>query len=70
MFAIESMMDHLAEVMNVDSVKLREANFYQNHDVNHFGQVLAICNASRCWEACKELAGFEQRRAQVDAFNE
>uniref|UniRef100_A0A0N4ZXA3 xanthine dehydrogenase n=1 Tax=Parastrongyloides trichosuri TaxID=131310 RepID=A0A0N4ZXA3_PARTI len=70
MFCTETIMSHVSEILNVDVDKLREVNFYKEGDVTHFGMTLRKCNISRCWDECKSLSNYNERKEKVERFNE
>ncbi|ODM98964.1 Xanthine dehydrogenase/oxidase [Orchesella cincta] len=69
MMFCENVMDQVADKLGMDSVKLRTLNMYKEGDRTHYNQSLTYCTLSRCWNECLENAGYEQRLAEVQAFN-
>ena len=69
MFCTESLMQQIAEELEFDPVKLREANFYDEGDCTPFGMHLNQCNIKRTWYECKESADYEKRQEEVQQYN-
>ena len=70
MFICESMMSEVADRLDMSVDKLREINLIYEGDRTHFNQVLADYHVPQLMSAVREEAGFETRRAAVDAFNQ
>ncbi|MFH4973423.1 hypothetical protein AB6A40_000132 [Gnathostoma spinigerum] len=69
MFAMETIMLHIAEKYNYNINDLREKNFYGSGDVTPCGIRLDNCNIRRCWSECMELSAYNVRRRSINAFN-
>ena len=70
MFCTETLMQHLAEELDLDPVKLREENMYEEGDCTPFGMHLNQCNIKRTWFECKESAEYEKRLEEVKRYNQ
>ncbi|MDP2434453.1 MAG: molybdopterin-dependent oxidoreductase [archaeon] len=69
MVVAEEVIDHIAAVVNKTPEQIRELNMYASPSSRtHFGQELGI-DIPRLWHEAKRSFGFDQQRAEVDAFN-
>jgi xanthine dehydrogenase/oxidase len=62
-------MEHVARTLNADPEPIKRANFYKQGDVTPYGQPLTYFNIPTIWDDVKKQANYEQRAAQVNAFN-
>uniref|UniRef100_A0A0N5BDQ5 Xanthine dehydrogenase n=1 Tax=Strongyloides papillosus TaxID=174720 RepID=A0A0N5BDQ5_STREA len=69
MFCCEIILEHLAEVYNIDVNKLREDNFYREGEETNYGMKLEKCNALRCWRKCLELSDYSNRLESIKKYN-
>ena len=69
MLIIEQILERCARDLDIPLDELRLLNMYAEGDVTHFGQTLEGCQARRCWDEARALAGIEARHQAVAAFN-
>ncbi|CBJ27195.1 conserved unknown protein [Ectocarpus siliculosus] len=69
MLVTETVMDHLASSLEMDSFVLRTLNLYKPEEPTHFGQPLEAWNVPAAWKDVQQWADIERRRKEVDAFN-
>ncbi|XP_014251317.1 xanthine dehydrogenase-like [Cimex lectularius] len=69
MFVGENIVERVAEVLNLDVVKVREINLYNEGDETHYNQKLDNCMVRKCWAECLRMANYEERKKQVELFN-
>ena len=70
MVVIEEILTQAAQRLGLSPEQVRERNLYRPGDTTHYGQ--PVDGAERLptiWNALKESSAFEQRRAEIDAFN-
>jgi xanthine dehydrogenase large subunit len=71
MLVIEEILDQAARRLSLPPDVVRERNFYREGDRTHYGQI--VKDAGRIhtiWRKVKESSGFDQRRKEIDRFNE
>jgi xanthine dehydrogenase large subunit len=67
---MEDALDRIARHLGRDANEVRALNFYaEDRDETPYGQKLEENHLQRCWAEVKRDGGFEQRRAEIDAFN-
>jgi xanthine dehydrogenase/oxidase len=66
---VENAVDDAAFAVGMTAEAVREMNLYERGDVTPFGQALSYCYMKQVWVHLKEVAGYEAKRAGVDAFN-
>ena len=59
---------HLCECI-YHSLQVRYINLYHEGDVTPYGCVLTECRLNRCWSELMERCQFNERKANVEAFN-
>ncbi|EAT37368.1 AAEL010630-PA [Aedes aegypti] len=69
MLAGETMMRHVARVLNRDYVELAELNMYQEGDKTHYNELIENCNVRRCWQEMIVSSDFKDRRVMIERFN-
>jgi len=67
---MEDALDRIAAHLGRDANEVRALNFYADgRDETPYGQELEENHLQRCWAEVKHDGAFEQRRAEIDAFN-
>ncbi|KAK2961419.1 Xanthine dehydrogenase [Blattamonas nauphoetae] len=66
---MELIVERVSREMNLDSIKLREMNFYKDDDRTHFGQEIMDCTIPKMWKNLLESSDYEKRRKEADEFN-
>ncbi len=67
----ETMMEHLAHELGRNPEELRLINMTQENDMFHYGDVpIKGCTLNECWNEVMKTSKFEERKAEVDSFNE
>jgi xanthine dehydrogenase molybdenum-binding subunit len=61
-FAIESMMDRVAERVGIDPVEFRIKNYKQTGDIGYKGMPINVCGLADCLERGKKEIGWGNRR--------
>ncbi|HEU5073591.1 MAG TPA: xanthine dehydrogenase molybdopterin binding subunit, partial [Polyangiaceae bacterium] len=70
MLVIEEIMDRIARVTGVPPHLVRERNFYRSGDTAHYGQIIKDADRiQRMWSEVKTQSRFDERVAEIDAFN-
>ncbi len=67
---VENAIDDAAFAIGLTAEELREKNLYDRGDVTPFGQALSYCYMKQVWAYLKQVAKSDQKRAEVDAFNQ
>ena len=62
-------VDDVAQALGIPSSAVQLANLYREGDLTHYGQRLVHCRVRECWAEAMSMAGWDDRRAAVDAFN-
>lgn len=73
MLVIEDIIDRVARTVGLAPDIVREINFYHGSgetNTTHYGQELVDNRVSRVWAEARENSNFEQRQAEVAAYNE
>ncbi|KAG0611483.1 hypothetical protein M758_7G144100 [Ceratodon purpureus] len=68
-FMMETMMEHVASVLQIPADVVREANMYKAGDTTIAGQQLTQCNAKEVFSAVKESSSYESRSQKIKEFN-
>ena len=63
-FAFESLLDILADKLNMDPAELRLKNATQTGDVTPYGWKIGSCGLSECIEKATAKAGWQQKRQE------
>ena len=61
LFAVESVIDDLAEGLGMDPTEVRMRNIVRKNEVTIHGYKLATCNLDKCIERVKEISGWHRR---------
>ena len=70
MMACETVVDHLANALKMESSKVRYENLYAKGATTFFGQVLdPWVNLKRLWDSCASSSNFYERQKDVEEFN-
>ncbi len=69
-FVIETIMDHIAQYLQVVPSVVRYANLYQQGQVTPYLQPLPYCSLSKLWMKFIETTNYNTRLAAVASFNE
>jgi xanthine dehydrogenase/oxidase len=65
----ENAIDDAAFAAGLTAEEVRERNFYEPGDVTPYGQPLTYCYMKEVWAHLKQVSAYEQKRAEVEAFN-
>jgi xanthine dehydrogenase/oxidase len=65
----ENAIDDAAFAIGLTAEEVRERNFYDRGDVTPYGQALSYCYMKDVWAYLKDKAGYDEKRAAVEAFN-
>nr|MBP7653572.1 molybdopterin-dependent oxidoreductase [Candidatus Dependentiae bacterium] len=68
-FAIESAIRHIAEVMGINENIIKKKNLLKNGDFLPYGMQLETTNAIKCWEALDQNVNIEKRIKSVTEYN-
>ncbi|XP_046572351.1 LOW QUALITY PROTEIN: xanthine dehydrogenase/oxidase-like [Haliotis rubra] len=69
MFMTESVIDKMADFLNIPGEMIRSQNLYKEGELTHFNQAVTDANLPRLWSECVSQSCFTQRRKEVDKFN-
>lgn len=71
LFAVESAVNELADMLHMDPVKLREKNMVREGNVMpaYYGEVANSCALDRCMARAKELFGWDEKFPAKDMGN-
>ena len=70
MLVIEEILSLAATAMNLPANVIRERNFYKEGDETHYGEpVRDAGRIEQIWNALKTTSRFDERRAEIAAFN-
>eukprot|EP00727_Mastigamoeba_balamuthi_P006410 m51a1_g239 xanthine dehydrogenase/oxidase, putative (1653) ;mRNA; r:133370-139333 len=67
--AAETVMARISAALGIEAARLREANFYREGQLTHYGEAVLCNNLQRCWADALESSDYHGRRAEVTAFN-
>lgn len=70
-FAVESVVNELAEQMKIDPVRLREMNMVKEGQVMpaYYGETAQSCALDRCMQKAKEMIGWDEKYPARDMGN-
>lgn len=68
-FVIESAIEAAARTLGMDPMELRRKNILRTHDHTHYGMVLEHAHTEETIQRCMKLAGWQELRASIAAFN-
>jgi len=67
---MEDALDRIARHLGRDANEIRALNFYaEGRDETPYGQTVEENHLARCWAEMKKGGDYENRRAEIDAFN-
>jgi xanthine dehydrogenase/oxidase len=66
---VENAVDDAAFAAGMLPEDVREKNMYRRGDVTPFGQALSYCYMRQVWDYLKSVAGYQEKRADVDEYN-
>ncbi|KAK6188057.1 hypothetical protein SNE40_004321 [Patella caerulea] len=70
MFVTETIMTHIAELLDQCPMKIRDINMYEEEgSKTPYGQILDNCTIKRCWNECLTQAEYEKRQSDISNFN-
>ena len=70
MLVIEEILSLAAATLNMPAHVIRERNFYRDGDTTHYGEhVRDAHRIETIWRSVKDSSRFEERRAEIVAFN-
>ncbi|XP_071104762.1 uncharacterized protein [Haliotis cracherodii] len=69
-FIMESMMEHVAKVLNKDPLEFRKLNLFNKGQTTAAGMVLKYCNIKDMVAQLETSADVQTRKQQVAAFNQ
>ncbi|KAF0692555.1 Aste57867_16367 [Aphanomyces stellatus] len=65
----EAVIEHVAKVLRMDAVAVREKNLYRANQRTHFGQLLVDFHLEALWARALRESRFRDREAEIQAFN-
>jgi len=65
----ETWIEKVASKLDIPAHKVREINLYQEGMKTHFNQVLNNCTLQTCWDQCKQISRYEERKTEIEKFN-
>ncbi|XP_028399776.1 xanthine dehydrogenase/oxidase-like isoform X2 [Dendronephthya gigantea] len=68
-FIIETVMNHVAKVLNKSPDEIRQINFYKQGQTTYYKQPLPYCSISKIWQELKVSSEFDKRKAAIVEFN-
>ncbi len=68
-FVIESVMEQIAEHLNLDALEVRKANVYREGDAAPYGQPVLEATGLALFRRLEAMAGYQALRHQVRQFN-
>jgi xanthine dehydrogenase/oxidase len=68
-FAVESIIERVANTLNLPVTHVQEANFYKVGQLTPALQPLHYCSLEQVWSGLKVLAKYDDTLAEVQAFN-
>jgi xanthine dehydrogenase/oxidase len=69
-FIMETIVEHVAKVLQVSPAVVRFGNLYQEGQVTPYGQPLLYCSLTSIWESLLASSNYTARSAAVDSFNQ
>ena len=68
-FAMESIMEHVAKTLGKTPEEVRVINLYQKGQITPYGQQLPYCSISSLWTQLITSSDFQTRSAAIQTFN-
>ncbi|CAL1540379.1 unnamed protein product, partial [Lymnaea stagnalis] len=67
----ENWVDHVAETLGMAPEEVCQVakNFFKEGDCTPCGQVVTLCNLTKCWQECMKNSEFLKRKVEVEKFN-
>ncbi|CAH1407061.1 unnamed protein product [Nezara viridula] len=65
----ETIVFHIAEILEIDPDLVHFRNFYKEGDYTQFKQKIVNCTIERCWNECKISSNYDERKTRVSQFN-
>ncbi|XP_060065945.1 xanthine dehydrogenase/oxidase-like [Ylistrum balloti] len=69
MFAIESVLQHVATQLKMAPEQVRQINMVKQGDITASRQIMPDNNMLRCWTECRTDSRYDQRRQEIVTFN-
>lgn len=66
----ECVITRMAEELGCPPERIREINMYQEGDKTHFGQEIVDWNVPTLWKQLRVKSAFDERKEQIEAFNQ
>lgn len=66
----EHIVREIAAAIGKDYLEVMSKNLYQDGDKTHYNQLLSNCNVKRCFEEVQSNSNLQNRKAQVEKFNQ
>lgn len=70
MFGGENMIRDVAEYLNKDVADISYLNLIKDGQRTHYSQLVENCSLHKCWEECVRSSDYENRRKEVEKYNE
>ena len=68
-FCIESIIDNIANYLNIDPYKVRALNLYRKNNITHFGMKITDNNIDEIYNKLLNSSKYIKRRKEIDKFN-
>lgn len=69
MFFAESIIDHIAKELGIDSNVVRIKNFYTNGEITHYNQLVYNFTVKDCWNEVLERSNYISKSIEIVEFN-
>lgn len=69
MFFAESIIDHIARELDIDSNVVRDKNFYINGQITHYNQLISNFTVKDCWNEVLERSNYTLKSNEILEFN-
>ena len=69
-FIIETIMDHVAQTLNISPDEIRYSNLYEQGQVTPYHQPLTYCSLQLLWNTLMVRSNYTTRQAAVATFND
>lgn len=69
MFFAESIIDHIARELNIDSNIVRERNFFVNGQTTIYNQLITNFTVRNCWNEVLKISKYSAKLKKVKKFN-
>ncbi|XP_025414020.1 xanthine dehydrogenase [Sipha flava] len=69
MFFAESIIDHIAKELGIDSNVVRVKNFYSNGQITHYNQLVSNFTVKDCWNEVLERSNHTLKFNEIVEFN-